>query len=183
MEPNQYLKILKTNLIFVAILVLVGAFLGFYSSHLLPSGYKQSQVFFVSQILEDKTKSSGFAQPEAVGFTDSAVSILESQDFLLSTQISQSSVEVKKLANQVLKITVSSETEEQSKKDLASLVSNFNDKVSSFLGDNEVQLTPVGSSPQASYFALSSKVLALFGALLGLMSALALLALASYFKL
>lgn len=183
MEAKDYIKIIKKNLIFIILLTGLGAFLGFYSGKFLPSGYKQSQVFFVSQVTQSQDQSSLLTHEQAVSFTDSAQSILQSPDFLLSSQIFQSSVEVKKLANRVLKITVSSQTEERSKKDLGVVVANFNNKVSNFLGNGHLQLTPVGDLPHASYFALDTKILSVVGALLGLISAIAILALANYFKL
>lgn len=182
MEANQIIKIVKKNIAFLLILASVGAILGYYSNKLLPSGFKQTQVFFVTN--SHKQESSNFiGQDPAINFTDSAANIIPSPDFLVSAQIYQSTVEVKKLAPQLLRITVTSAQAAQSQQDLDALVTGFNAKIPQLTGDDSIQLTPVGASPQAAYFALNAKILTLFGALLGTIVAITIVAVFQYLKL
>lgn len=181
MEFKQYLKIFQKNFIFIAILVISGLALGFYSSRILPSGYRQSQVVFVS---DTQSNNPDFAQKQdrAINFTDSASSIIPSEDFLNSISISQTSVEVKKLAPQVLKITTASQSAEKSRQDLENIISKFNEKTENFIGDKDIQLKPVGVTPEPTHFALSMKVLGVFGALIGFIASISIISLATYFK-
>mgnify|MGYP001601264765 CR=1 FL=1 len=183
MELKQYLKLIQKNITFIGILTIVGLILGLYSAKLLPSGYKQSQVFFVTQSTADESPNTLYKQDRALNYTDSAVSIIQSDDFLLSAQISQSTVEVKKLAPQVIKITLTSQSREKSTQDLSTILLRFNEKTEQILQSKTIQLTPIGIAPTPVFFALNSKILAIFGALIGFISSAAILALTSYFKL
>lgn len=182
MEANQVIKIVKKNIAFLLILASVGAILGYYSNKLLPSGFKQTRVFFVANS-KGQEPGNFIGQDPAINFTDSAANIIPSPDFLLAAQVSQSAVEVKKLAPQLLRITVTSASPAQSQQDLSTLVASFNDKIPQLTGDDSIQLTPVGVSPQVAYFALNAKILTLFGALLGTISAITILAVFQYLKL
>lgn len=181
MEAKKYLKIIRENVIFLVILVVVGAALGFYSTKLLPAGYLFSQVYFVSS--SQPTTSDNIREDKAITFTDSAVSILESRDFQQAAEITESSVDVKKLAHQVISITVTSNKPAKSQSDLFTLVTNFNVSVADWLGSNSVQLKPVGVPNNPSFFALDKKVMTGFGALIGLIASVSVLAVVRYFKL
>lgn len=183
MELKTYLKIIKKNLIFISIFAVIGVILGFYSTNFLPSGYIQNQTLFVSDTGKYENPNSTIKQDKALNYTDSAVSIIQSEDFLLSAQITNSKIEVKKLAPQVIKITATSQSAEISRQDLLSSVEKFNEKTQQLLGDKSIQLTPIGSTPTPTYFALNNKILATFGALIGIISSAAILALVSYLKL
>lgn len=183
MELNIYLKLIKKNFIFIIIFAVVGTLLGFYSTGFLPSGYSQNQTFFVSETEIEKNPSLLTNQDKALNYTDSAVSIIQSEDFLLSAQITNSQIEAKKLAPQVIKLTSISHSSETSKQDLSTAVLKFNEKTQQLLGNKSIQLTPIGPAPNPTYFALNSKILAMFGATIGIISSAAILALVSYLKL
>lgn len=181
MEFKQYIKLIQKNLAFIAILIFVGLFLGLYSSRFFPSSYRQSQVLFVSDT-QSINPEFNKNQERAINFTDTAASIIPSEDFLNSIQISQTSVDVKKLAPQVLKITTSSQSASKSKQDLETIVLKFNEKTENLTGDKSLQLKPVGVMPGPSHFVLDSKILAIFGAFIGLTVSVSIIALAAYFK-
>lgn len=183
MELKQYLKLIQKNIIFICILAALGAFLGFYSAGFLPSGYRQSQTFFVSESAKNENPESSFKQERVLNYTDSAVSIIQSEDFLLSLQVSQSKIEAKKLASQVVQLTSTNQSAEKSKQDLLIVVSKFNEKTEQLLGDKSIQLAPIGIAPEPAYFALSNKILPIFGASIGIIISAAILALVSYLKL
>jgi capsular polysaccharide biosynthesis protein len=183
MEFKIYLKIIKNNFIFISIFAVIGMLLGFYSANFLPSGYRQNQTFFVSETKKDGESSLLSKQDKASVYTDSAVGIIESEDFLLSAQILNSQIEAKKLAPQVIKITVTNQSAEISKQDLSTAISKFNEKTQQLLGDKSIQLVPIGPTPAPTHFALNTKIMASFGALIGIISSAAILALLSYLKL
>lgn len=181
MEAKELIKIARRNLIFFIIFALVGALVGFYSNKLLPSGYRQSRVLFVTSSKVSEPNAI-IVQDPATNVADSAVSVIPSQDFLLYSQV-KSTVEVKKLAPLVIRITATSHSPEQSQQDLETLISSFNTKISQLRSDASVQLAPVGTNTQASYFAFNSKILTLFGALIGVAAAITILAVSLYLKL
>ncbi len=183
MELKIYIKLIQKNLIFIGILTVIGIVLGFYVAGFLPSGYKQNQTLFVSETEKNETPNPLLKQDRALNYTDSAVSIIQSEDFLLSAQITNSQIEAKKLAPQVIKITLTSQSAEISKQDLSTIILKFNEKTQQLLGDKSIQLIPIGPTPTPNHFALNNKILASFGALIGIISSAAILALVSYLKL
>ena len=183
MEFKVYLKIIKNNVIFIGIFTVIGVILGFYSAGFLPSGYRQNQTLFVSETEKDEDPAPLFRQDKALSYTDSAVSIIQSEDFLLSAQITNSQIEAKKLAPQVIKITVTSQSAETSRQDLSTSILKFNEKTQQLLGDKSIQLIEIGPTTIPTHFALNNKILASFGALIGIVSSAAILALVSYLRL
>lgn len=181
MEIQIYLKILRKNAFFIVAMVLIGAIIAFSSTRFLKSGYKNDMVYFLTVSGSSSPDTNQRLDPTNI--TDTAVAILTSQDFLNETGISSLSVDAKKLAPQVVKLTLTSESAQLSQ-DSQIIVSNkFNQKLTSFIPDASVKLEPVGSPSKSFQKILNSKILAVFGALVGFLASLVIITLSKYLKL
>lgn len=181
MDIKDYIKILTKNAFFIIILTLIGATVAFSSTRFLKSGYKNEMVYFL--VINQPENSLQNQKLDPTNTTDTAVAILASPDFLKETAINALSVDVKKLAPQVIKLTLTSDNSQLSQSSQAQVATKFNQKVTTFITNGTLKLEPVGESPPSIHNALNSKVLAVFGALIGLLASLTSIAIVRYLRL
>lgn len=186
MEFKEYIKIFKKYSAFILLCVILGAVVGFFSTNYLPQGYRLTQTLIISgpQPAPDTYNYEGFySQERARNFTDTAVAILESGDF--QKEIPQNgSLEVKKLAPQVIRLTVTAKDPATSKDLMQKTQEAFNKKYLELAGDNQnITLKPIASPEEPAFQRSSRKIYAAGGAIIGLALSIAAISLKSYFRL
>lgn len=181
MDLKDYVKILTKNAFFIIALTLIGAAVAFSSTGFLKSGYKNEMVYFL--VISDSGNSLTSQKLDPTNITDTAVAVLTSPDLLNETAISSMSLDVKKLAPQVIKLTLTSQSPELSKNSQAPVVEKLNQKLTAFVPEATLKLEPVGEESQSFQQVLNSKILAVFGALIGLLASLVTVAIVRYLRL
>ncbi len=192
MELKAYIKILRKNFLFIVVCVAVAATISYYAAHKAQNGYKLEQTYFISQTqiqppADQQIQPSGYGnyyqQETARNFTDSAVSILQSPDFLSSYTQAPSSVAAQKIAPQIIKITITSPSISEAKFLLDRLIIGFNQNLKSWSSANSLELKAIGLAQEPAISALNSKVIVAAGAILGFALAVCVVAIKTYFKL
>lgn len=183
MELKNLVKLLKQDLYFIVGLVLAGALIGLYSTRFLPATYRQSQVFFISGPEAAGSSQDLFYKEEnARNFTDTAVAILQSEEFIKSQ--APIALEARKLAPQVIRITVQSASRENLTSSLENVSASFNQKIASLQeATRSSRLVPIAKAQEPSFFALNRATISAFGAVLGLIFSILSIALKYYFKI
>src|SRR3989344_6254058 len=113
MDLREIYKLLRSQIYFVVALVLFGAIIGAQSAKFFPSGYSKSQLFFLTITqAQNQTQNNYFtpyyAQENARNFTDTAVALMASQEFLEEVLPEGASVTIRKVAPQLIRITAQS---------------------------------------------------------------------------
>ncbi len=160
----------KKNIMFTLILVAIGMLGGFFSTGYLDSGFKYTKSYFV--YTQNLPTSS-----DAEDYTDTAVAILQSNDFLNELKLDNVSLTTKKIAPYVITVSAKSEDITRSTQAIENLEKQFNDKAKNFTSQ-EFKLNSIGTPSSAQYQSLNNKIMAVVGALLGLLSSLVLLTIA-----
>lgn len=182
MELEHYIKVIKKNILIVAVLTLLGLAVAYYFSKNFQSGYLASQTFYISQDqTQDATQSSYFTQEKARNFTDTAVAILQSVDFKNSLA-ARGAISVNKVAPQVIRISAIAADSTSAKNLMESVVNSFNTKIKE-LSLAPSQLKPVDKLPEPQIAALSPKIILAFGAAVGFAASLLVIGLKVYFRL
>lgn len=192
MELREYLNILKKNILLIAGLAIIGAIGAGLSGNWLPNGYRASRLYYLDIPSKDslaKGQGNGYfesfyAQKKAGDFTDTAVGILESGDFLKIVLPDDSSINVRKVAPQLIGLTVTSPGPEKAKDTVDRIARGFNQKMIDLVGsDYSPQIKPLGEPLPTVLYGIDRKILASFGFIVGSIIALSVIALKSYFKL
>ena len=179
MELVEFLKFFKKNALAVIFFVFAGLVLSVLLSAKLPSGYSQSQTFYIVE----PWKNAGafydyegyYGQQKARDFTDTAVAILQSENFPNLT--------VRKVAPQVIKLTATAESADESENLLDRVKGSFNQELVSLSGqDQALQIRPICQVQPASFVSPNKKLLAVFGASLGFVFGVLVVGLKTYFK-
>lgn len=193
MELKAYIKILRKNLWFILICVVAATAISYYAAQKSQNGYKLEQTYFIAQspnqpsLTDQQTSSAGFGsyylQETARNFTDTAVSILQSPDFVSLYTQSPGSVTAQKVAPQLLKISITTPTASEAQFLLDRLIIGFNQNLKSWAPSNTVELKAIGQSPKSYFSGLDAKILVTAGAFLGFSLAVCVVAIKTYFKL
>jgi len=193
MELKAYIKIFRKNFFFIVICVAAAATISYYAAQKSQNGYKLEQTFFITQTenqpsLSDlQTPLSGYGnyyqQETARNFTDTAVSILQSPDFISLYTQAPNSITAQKVAPQVLKITITTSTSSEAKFLLDRLIIGFNQNLKSWAPSNTVELKAIGQSQEPFINGLDTKIIVTAGAVLGFALAVCVVAIKTYFKL
>lgn len=187
MELSHFIKILKKYSLFIVILVVLGAIIGFLSSDFFASGFRRNQTYFVSEKSQTGENTPNFnseayfQQEKLRNATDSLVAVLESEDFQNEALTSQDSLQVRKLAPRVIRLTYLSQSQENATANLDTVIDKFNDKITTLSEDNtNFQLKPIGASSAPIYSKLNSLTLLAAGALIAAAFALFIVGLKEY---
>jgi len=187
MEFKQYLKILKANIILIAIFALIGLAIALFASTKVSYSYKQSQLIYLETIADQNTPAQTFdgyyAQEKARNFTDTAVSILNSADFQSGLISQPLSIDTKKLSPQLIRITISIPNPQSQTDMLNQTVQSFNSKIKNITGSSYISAIVLSSPSPVAYSAPGKKVLAVAGLMIGFIFALCTIAAKTYFKL
>lgn len=184
MELKEYIAIIKKNILIIVIATVMGAAIAFYFSLNFQTGYKFEQSFFLTsqETSADTAQNSYYSLEKARDFTDSAVAILQSPDFIGSLD-TNGSVAVRKLAPQVIKITVTAPDPQLAKSTMAKVVSSFNAAIGKLQPNSNFQINLVGKIPDSQPAGPSPKIVLAFGAVCGFVVSLIAIGLKTYFRL
>ena len=179
-------KILSKYIYLFIPIIILGAVIGAKSAKLLPSGYSQSQLFFLASPQESASQnnyySPFFSQENARNFTDTAAAIIRDEQFLNEVSADHPSVAVQKVAPQLIRITVTSPGA-----NLAQILDQipqiYNQKITLLSEGSAATIKAVSPATTPVYFALSGPILAAVGAILGLLFSLIVIGLKVYLKL
>lgn len=185
MELKKIIESLKPYFLFLIILGIVGGIIGAKSASFFPQGYRQSQLFFVTEpsaIDSQDSVGAYFKQEKERNFTDTAAAIIQDPNFSNEVFAAQVSLSVRKLAPQVVRITAQSPHKESLYGTFQKISTAFNTKINQLSISQANQITPIFEPENLSYFALNKFVLAASGVILGLISGIMVSALKIYFK-
>lgn len=184
MDLKDYLKILKSNLIFIVFLAILGAVLAYIMTSNFQGGARIQKHYV---LLEETVSGSGFENPviirEPVDLTDTAVSIMQTYDFKKEILKNQENLIVKKEARQVLNLQAQASQKERAGEIIETAVANFNGQAVNLFGQNsKIRLAEIGASYESLRPALDKKITTAFGFLLGVAFAILAVGLKTYFK-
>ena len=186
MELKVYITLLKKYLAFIILCIIGGAAIGTISTNFLPQGFNLTQTFFISaphSTAQAYDYEGFYAQEKARNFTDTAVAILESTDYKSQVLPQGENLTIKKLAPQIIRLTLVSKNSQNSKDLMQKSVDSFNKKFIDLAGeDNALSLKQIASSLEPSYQRSSRKIYAVGGAVLGTAFGVIVISLKSYFK-
>jgi len=189
MDLREIYKLIRNQIYFVIALILFGAIIGAQSAKFFPSGYSKSQLFFLTTApVPDAGENSYFApyyaQENARNFTDSAVALMASQEFLEEVLPEGASVTIRKVAPQLIRITAQSPNPADLNSPLERVSQAYNQKITEVSPNAYASQLKAVSQPTApAFYALNAQILAAAGAVLGLMSSLIVVGLKVYLKL
>ncbi|MBI3342037.1 hypothetical protein HY024_02855 [Candidatus Curtissbacteria bacterium] len=195
MELNDYLKIIRKNLLFIAVVTIVALLLGNFASKRLKNGFRLEQSFLIVTTLDQPTSQqtgqpsnsydySGYwEQEKARNFTDTAVALFQNPDFNASLLSPSTSIAVQKTAPQLFKVTISSANISDAKFDLDRLSVQFNQKLKTIAPQDSLQIIQVGTPQEPTLSKFDPKIITAASALLGLTISVILIAIKSYFRL
>ncbi len=180
MELKEYIQVARKNIVAFLFFAILGAILGYLFAIKLPTGYSQTQLFYLAAMSSQDSKY--YTQETARNFTDTAVVILESADFKKEAQLPQSTgIAARKLAPQAISLTATAPSSEEAKDGLIKASQVFNQKMATI--SNSIELKAIAPSPQGSQVVYSKKILAAAGFLIGVIFATITVAAKIYFKL
>ena len=188
MELRKIVIIIRKYLVFITALAFVGLVTGYQAKNYFPSGYRQSQLFFLTSpqnnnASQNLDSSAYFNQENARNFTDTAVALLASGDFSKNVFENDVSVNVRKLAPQILRITLESTSTKNLDQGLNKIELSFNSQIEKLAESTESpQLKPAATPSPINYFAPNKLVLAAAGFILGFAAAGFTLGLKFYFR-
>lgn len=184
MELKTFLKILKAYLVNILILASFGGVLGYYSSKISAESFQIEKTYFVRMPSSDAANQieNLLIQNQASSQTDTAVALLESADFQGEALSVGSSLSVRKLAPQVVRLTITNSSQDNLLKDFQNLPQNFSLKTQK-LNQNNLNLVSVSENNKIQQPNVNTKITTGVGFLLGLLSALLLIGLKLYLKI
>jgi len=186
-ELKQFINILKKNIFFIVFFGVLGVVVALFFALKFSSGYQQSQLFYVNSP-EESTQSvynfeGYFAQEKARNFTDTAVAILTSPDFLKDVSNQSAAVGIRKLAPQVIRITVTASDPQVPAESINKIAAAFNQKLSGLTQENKaVTIKPIAKIQEPVFAGPDKKVLIAFGLMAGVVFAILTIGLKIYFK-
>ena len=185
MELKQYIEILKKNIVIIVLVTLFGTVIGFYFSKSAQTDYQLDETFFISSqetTPTDTAQNNYYNLEKSRDFTDTAIAILQSEDFT-SGLTPSGPISVRKQAPQVVKITANAKNAQEASSLMENTKNSFNEKIQTLLASNSFQLKPIGNSraPQAAN--LSPKIAIVFGSAAGFVVSIIVISLKTYFRL
>lgn len=184
MELKDLLKIVKSNLIVLILTAALGAVLAGALSVRQPAGVKAQALIYVNiempQTQSVYTYDGYYTQERARNFTDTAATLIQESN-LGANLGPKDSYSVKKLAPQILRLTVYS-TNQQGAFDVLKKVEDAAGAKVSKLTNGEINLKIV-DEPRASGFGPSRKIYILAGVVAGLAFAILVVSFKTYFDI
>ena len=186
MELRIYLKIILKNLPIILLFAIGGSLIAFLITAKTASGVQLAQLFYIAEPQGSSSASyryeGYYAQERARNFTDTAVSILESPDFATLVKDSPGSIQVRKMAPQVIRVTASATSETQTASLINAAAGAFNQKMAPLSPAEPLTLKAIGNGPQAVFSGPTRSVSMASGFLLGTLFALLVVGIRTYLK-
>jgi len=187
MELKKYLMTAKKDLVFTLAIGLIVGLAAFLSAPRIESGFRSQKVFYLSNLESQPTQgynfSGYFTQSTAINETDTAVAILQSPDFQALLPKTNTTVTVRKLAPQVIQVTVISKEAGSPKQAVENLPKIFNQKMRDLNPNGPtITLNQLSDEVIVSYRSVSSKLVALAGFIFGIVFAFLILGIKNYLE-
>ncbi|OGD95706.1 hypothetical protein A3F02_00130 [Candidatus Curtissbacteria bacterium RIFCSPHIGHO2_12_FULL_38_9b] len=188
MELKTYIKIVKKYIILIIIISVLGGFIAVVLTSNIRKGIRTENNFLISAFGENYQQGyqyDGFyAQEKAKNFTDNAVAIIESPQFINELMSQEGLIAVRKIGPQIIRISVTSQNRETASLILESIESNFNKKIKHLYGDKQAFIiSPVGQHVVIDQNVFDRKIIFVFGALIGSLFAILSVGLKIYLKI
>lgn len=191
MEFKLYLKVAKRYWLFIVAASLAGALLATFAVSKMPQSYVLTQTFFITpapvQNFAQYHFEAYYAAEKARNFTDTAVAILNSADFGGQVVAGGQTLQVRKLAPQVIQIKAVAANPNEAKQLMARTVNTFNTK---FIFGQPLPADPgsfglkeVAPAGEPIRQLVKRQVASAAGLVLGLAFAVFVVSLKSYFKI
>ena len=185
MQIKEITKLIKENVLLIVSFTIIGAVFATFSSFGLPKGTRVESTFFISTSSLSAATSNQeafYAQEKARNFTDTAVALIESDNF--SKNISNVSLSAEKIAPQLIKIWVSGSDKQLSSQVLLDIPEIFNEQINSFDSNHgKIVLQNIGSQQTFQKYGPNKNIFAIFGAFVGLAFAVFVIGIKNYLKL
>lgn len=177
MELINYLKLIRQYAAFILICAFTAAVLAYLASDSISSGYKKSQTYFLAIDNINQVDNAN-------ELTDTAVAVIQSDEFKQESATFMVSFSARKIAPYVIKITFTSQNESSLAYQTQIVEKMFNEKLKS-LSQNppELRLVPLGAQNQITKTNLNKNVLAVFGIMIGALFAQLVIFAKTYLKL
>lgn len=135
MQLNDLINLIKKYLILIVIFALIGAFVSASSASFFSSGFEHQRLYFLTdpilnnQISQNPNSESFLLQEKSRNFTDTAIAILDSPDFKSLVLENNDSLEVRKIAPQIIRLTLISSSANPDHSKLQKLLYHYLKKV------------------------------------------------------
>lgn len=186
MELKTYIEAFKKYIVFIIALTIMGGILAFFITSNFKPGYSLSQTFFISPPnISQETSAEDpnyFAQEKARNFTDTAVAIIDSQDFKSTVLNGSQSLSVRKLSPQVIRLTVVSTSSSDATRLMQQIPTQFNSKLSTLQPDSPIFIKEIAPAPQPALVKADRRIFTVAGLILGFAFAFFALSLKFYIK-
>ena len=186
MELKEYIKLLRKNAFLIILFALAGALITLFLSVNFAGGSRFEQLFFLvskRENLENYYRFEGFySQEKARNFTDTAVAIISSPDFTSEVVAGSDQVTARKVAPQVIRLSVATASQENARILMSKATSHFNQKIVELTSSDEVKLKPIGELIVPVATRPRGIALVVFGSLIGAVFALVTVGFKTYFK-
>ncbi len=189
MELKAYLETFKKYYLLIGLFTVIGAIIAFTYVAKTPAGSRIDQTFYVATQPKNlgqapATELDTYTQNQnARNFTDTATALAQSPDFSQAFVKSGQSLQVRKLAPQIIKVTATSQNSQESQNLLKSFEIELNQKIATLDPAAGVSIKSIGQTPSAYSTKLNRKIIILFGAFMGFVFAVFTSGLKTYFKL
>lgn len=188
MELKTYLNAFGKFKIFIISITATGTLLAFVVASGSKGGYSLNQTFFISPNKVDQQESQGlnpdyFAQEKARNFTDTAISILDSEDFRSQISSSGQTFSVRKLAPQIVRVTAVAQDSQGASRLMAEIPNQFNSKIASLDQNSPVIIKEISPAKSPTFIKADRKIYVAAGTVLGLALAFFTVSLKIYFRL
>jgi len=187
MELKEIYKLLKQNWVLLIFFAILGTIFTYFSSFGLPKGTRVESTFFISAAnsgtTQDDKIESFYTQEKAINFTDTAVALIESDDFLKKDS-TESQFSAEKIAPQIIKVAVFGKDQNTSSQILSQFPQEFNEQILKLEGlQNPIILKKIGNDQSFQKYGPNKSVFAALGAILGITFAIMIIGLKTYLKL
>ncbi len=187
MELKKFLRIAKKDIFFVLAVGLVIGLVSYFSAPRIQSGFRSQNVFYLSNLEAQSPQGYNFggyfSQSTAINETDTAVAILSSSDLQNAAANLNASISVRKLAPQVIQITVTSNEAGAPKLAMGDLPKIFNQKMHDLNPNGPaITLSPISDEVSVSYHSINSKLVSAAGFIFGIIFAFLILGLKTYIE-
>lgn len=169
---------------------MLGAVFGASSTKFFSSGFQHQRSYFLidptveRQVPENPNSESFSLQEKSRNFTDTAVAILDSIDFKSEVLENGDSLQVRKVAPQIIRLTLISNTSDPNFQKLEKVTNSFNLKIQNLTESTpSSMLKAIGPANSPVYSSFSRPILSAFGSILGVTFALLVIGLKNYYRI
>ncbi len=188
MELKKYFKTVKNDFVLALAIGLIIGIVSYFSAPHIQSGFRSQKTFYLAS--SDTQSAQGynfggyFSQSTAINETDTAVAVLESPDFQSLIPGSNAAIATRKLAPQVIQITITSKNADITRQVMERLPNLFNLKMHDLNPNGpNLSLNKISDEVVTSYHSINSKFVSIAGFIFGMILAFLILGLKTYLEI